>query len=52
MLQTLVDDGAERLTNAAEELAKHAREDLGATCAWAIASMDAPMIEVAILEES
>lgn len=44
VLQTLADDGAERLTNAAEELTKHAREDLGATCEWKIASADAPEV--------
>ncbi len=48
VLQTLADDGAERLTNAAEELAKHAREDLGATCAWAIANADATVVEVGV----
>ena len=47
VLQTLAADGEERLTNAAEELARHARDDLGATCAWAIASVDAPLVEVA-----
>jgi DNA/RNA-binding domain of Phe-tRNA-synthetase-like protein len=48
VLQTLADDGAKRLTNAAEELARHAREDLGATCAWAIASVDAPLVDVGL----
>ncbi|MCH7555813.1 MAG: hypothetical protein IIC08_07480 [Proteobacteria bacterium] len=46
VLQTLADDGAERLTQAAEELAKHARDDLGASCAWAIASADTPVVEL------
>ncbi len=46
VLQTLAADGEERLTRAAEELAKHARDDLGATCAWAIASADTPLVEV------
>jgi len=48
VLQTLADDGTERLTSAAEELAKHARDDLGATCTWAIASVDAPQVEISI----
>ena len=46
VLQTLADGGAERLTQAAEELAKHAGDDLGASCAWAIASADAPVVEL------
>ncbi len=46
VLQTLADDGAERLTSAAEELTKHAQDDLGATCDWAIASADAPTVAV------
>ena len=46
VLQTLADDGAERLNTAAEELAKHARDDLGATCAWAIASADTPVVVI------
>ena len=46
VLQTLADDGAERLASAAEELTKHARDDLGATCDWAIASADAPTVAV------
>ncbi len=46
VLQTLSDDGAERLASAAEELTKHARDDLGATCDWAIASADAPTVAV------
>ena len=46
VLQTLADDGAARLKTAAEELAKHARDDLGATCDWAIAGADTPMVAV------
>jgi DNA/RNA-binding domain of Phe-tRNA-synthetase-like protein len=48
VLQTLADDGTERLTNAAEELAKHARDDLGATCTWAIASTDTPVVQIQV----
>ncbi len=46
VLQTLSLDGAERLTSVAEELAKHARDDLGASCAWAIASADEPVVVI------
>ena len=48
VLQTLAVDGEERLTNAAEKLAKHARDDLGAACAWAIASADAPLVTLSL----
>ncbi len=46
VLQTLSNDGADRLSRAAEELTKHARDDLGATCDWALASADAPTVAV------
>ena len=46
VLQTLADDGAEQLNSAAEELARHARDDLGATCAWGIASAEAPLVVI------
>ncbi len=46
VLQTLSHDGADRLTSAAEELTKHARHDLGATCDWAIAGADAAVVVV------
>ena len=48
VLQTLAVDGEERLTKAAEELTRHAADDLGASCAWAIASADTPLVEVAL----
>ncbi len=46
VLQTLSPDGEDRLTRAAGELARHAENDLGATCAWAIAGAETPVVEV------
>jgi len=44
VLQTLAPDGAERLTQAAGELARVAGDDLGARCIWAIAGADQPVV--------
>lgn len=44
VLQTLAPDGAERLTQAAEDLDRIAGNDLGAACSWAVASADEPQV--------
>jgi DNA/RNA-binding domain of Phe-tRNA-synthetase-like protein len=44
VLQTLEADGAERLSAAAEDLAREAAAHLGASCRWAIASAEMPEV--------
>lgn len=44
VIQTLERDGEARLSRAADELARHAKEDLGAICRWAIASASEPQV--------
>ena len=46
VIQTLEPDGEARLQRAAGELARHAADDLGARCHWAIASALHPCVSL------
>jgi DNA/RNA-binding domain of Phe-tRNA-synthetase-like protein len=46
VIQTLEPDGEDRLSRAAEDFARHARDDLGAACRWAIASAARPRVDL------
>ncbi len=46
VIQTLEPDGEARLQRAAEEFARHAADDLGARCHWAIASAEHPCVSL------
>ncbi|MFQ5533844.1 MAG: B3/4 domain-containing protein [Sphingomonadales bacterium] len=48
VLQTLAEDGKQRLTSAARELAVLAEQELGARCRWAIASLRTPVISAGL----